>query len=45
LPELERELISLTLEKVGGDRRQAVAILGISLEELDWKIRTYGLNY
>lgn len=44
-PDLERELISRTLQKVAGDRGQARDILGISQEELDLKIRTYGLNY
>jgi len=43
-PDLERELISRTLEKVAGDRRQAGDILGISQEELDVKIRTHGLE-
>jgi len=45
LPDLERELISRTLGKVAGDRRQAGDLLGISQEELDLKIRTYGLDY
>jgi DNA-binding NtrC family response regulator len=44
-PDLERELISRTLKKVAGDRGQARDILGISREELDLKIRTYGLDY
>ncbi|MDD2903830.1 MAG: sigma 54-interacting transcriptional regulator [Syntrophales bacterium] len=44
-PDLERELISRTLKKVAGDRGQARDILGISQEELDLKIRTYGLDY
>ncbi|MBI4642835.1 MAG: sigma-54-dependent Fis family transcriptional regulator [Deltaproteobacteria bacterium] len=44
-PDLERELISRTLQKVAGDRGQARDILGISQEELDLKIRTYGLDY
>ena len=44
LPELERQLISRTLEKVAGQRRQAAEILGISLEELNLKIRSYGLK-
>ena len=43
-PDLERELISRTLKKVAGDRGQARDILGISQEELDLKIRTYGLD-
>ncbi len=44
-PELQRELISRTLKKVAGDRRQAGDILGISQDELDSKIRAYGLDY
>jgi transcriptional regulator with PAS, ATPase and Fis domain len=44
LPELERELISRTLEKMAGDRRQAAAVLGISLEELNLKLRAYHLE-
>lgn len=44
LPELERQLISRTLEKVAGQRRQAAEILGISMEELNLKIRSYGLE-
>lgn len=44
LPELERQLISRTLEKVSGRRQVAAEILGISLEELNLKIRSYGLG-
>jgi transcriptional regulator with GAF, ATPase, and Fis domain len=44
LPELERQLISRTLEKVGGQRWQAAEILGISLDELNLKIRSYRLE-
>jgi transcriptional regulator with GAF, ATPase, and Fis domain len=44
LPELERRLIIRTLEKVGGQRPQAAEILGISLEELNLKIRSYRLE-
>jgi transcriptional regulator with GAF, ATPase, and Fis domain len=43
-PELEKELIRRTLQKVAGDRVQARDILGISQEELDLKIRTYCLD-
>jgi two-component system, NtrC family, response regulator HydG len=42
LPELERRLISRTLEKVDGQRLVAAEILGISLEELELKLRSYG---
>jgi DNA-binding NtrC family response regulator len=41
LMDLERELIIRTLEKVGKSRQQAAQILGISLEELDFKLRAY----
>jgi len=44
LPELERELIIRTLEKLSGDRPQAARILGISLEELSLKIRAFALE-
>jgi transcriptional regulator with GAF, ATPase, and Fis domain len=44
LPELERQLIRRTLAKVDGQRREAAEILGISLEELDFKIRSYKLE-
>jgi two-component system response regulator HydG len=44
LPELERQLISRTLEKVAGQRQQAAEILGISLDELNLKIRSYRLG-
>jgi transcriptional regulator with GAF, ATPase, and Fis domain len=44
LPELERQMISRTLERVAGQRQQAAAILGISLDELNLKIRSYGLE-
>jgi two-component system response regulator HydG len=45
LPELERQLIIRTLEKLARNRRQAAEVLGISLEELDLKIRSYGLDW
>ncbi|MFZ5448113.1 MAG: sigma-54 interaction domain-containing protein [Thermodesulfobacteriota bacterium] len=44
LPELERQLITRTLEKVAGQRQQAADILGISLDELNLKIRSYRLD-
>ncbi len=44
LPELERQLISRTLERVAGQRQQAAEILGISLDELNLKIRSYGME-
>ncbi len=39
--DLERELIFRTLEKVGNNRQQAAQVLGISQEELDFKLRAY----
>jgi len=44
LPEYERRLISRTLEKVEGQRQAAAEILGISLEELELKLRSYGVG-
>ncbi len=44
LPELERQLIRRTLEKVAGQRLTAAEILGISLDELELKMRAYGLE-
>ncbi len=44
LPELERQLISRTLEKVDGQRQAAAEILGISLEELELRLRSYGMG-
>ena len=44
LPELERQLISRTLEKVDGQRQAAAEILGISLEELEVRLRSYGVG-
>ena len=44
LAELERQLINQTLKKVAGQRQQAAEILGISLEELNLKIRSYRLE-
>ncbi|MDI6853592.1 MAG: sigma 54-interacting transcriptional regulator [Deltaproteobacteria bacterium] len=44
LPELERQLIIKTLEKLSRNRQQAAEVLGISLDELNLKIRAYGLD-
>lgn len=44
LPELERQLIIRTLEKMSRNRQQAAEVLGISLDELNLKIRAYGLD-
>jgi two-component system, NtrC family, response regulator HydG len=43
-PEWEKEFIYHTLEKHAWNRREAAAALQISLEELDFKIRAYGLK-
>ena len=42
--EYERKLISRTLERVAGQRQQAAEILGISLDELNFKMRSYRLD-
>jgi two-component system response regulator HydG len=44
LPELERRLISRTLAKMSGNRRRAAEVLGISMEELNLKLRAYRLE-
>lgn len=41
LMDLEKELIFRTLEKLGHNRQQAAQVLGISQEELDFKLRAY----
>lgn len=41
LMELEKELIFRTLEKVGNNQQEAAQILGISQEELDFKLKAY----
>jgi transcriptional regulator with PAS, ATPase and Fis domain len=41
LMDLEKELIFRTLEKVGKNRQQAAQVLGISQEELDFKLQAY----
>ncbi len=43
--ERERQFISQTLEQVAGQRQQAAEILGISLDELNFKIRSYRLEW
>ena len=43
-PEWEKEFIFHTLEKHSWNRQEAAAALQISLEELDFKIRAYGLK-
>lgn len=41
LLDLEKELIFRTLAKVNGNRRQAAQILGISLAELEYKLKIF----
>ncbi len=43
-PEWEKEFIYQTLEKNAWNRQEAAQALQISLEELDFKIRAYGLK-
>jgi DNA-binding NtrC family response regulator len=43
-PEWEKEFIFHTLEKHHWNRQDAAAALQISLEELDFKIKAYGLK-
>ncbi len=43
-PEWEKEFIFHTLEKHAWNRQEAAAALQISLEELEFKIRAYGLK-
>jgi DNA-binding NtrC family response regulator len=42
--EVERQLISATLQHAGGDKRRAAALLGIGLRTLYRKVREYGLR-
>jgi transcriptional regulator with GAF, ATPase, and Fis domain len=39
----EREIIRKVLDDVGGNRKQAAAVLGISLRTLQYRIKEYGL--
>lgn len=43
LAAVERETITKVLQEVGGNRRQAARILGISLRTLQYRIKEYGL--
>jgi two-component system, NtrC family, response regulator AtoC len=43
LRESERETIRGVLAEVGGNRRRAAQILGISLRTLQYRIKEYGL--
>jgi DNA-binding NtrC family response regulator len=44
LEQVEAELIRQTLERITTNRREAAAILGISVRSLQYKIKSYGLG-
>ncbi len=44
IDEAERELITHTLERMTANRREAAAILGISVRTLQYKLKQYGLG-
>jgi DNA-binding NtrC family response regulator len=44
LAEMERELISRTLEHTGGNRTHSASLLGIGVRTLQRKILTYGID-
>jgi DNA-binding NtrC family response regulator len=44
LKEMERQAVVRALERAGGNRRKAAAMLGISLRNLQYKIKRYGLK-
>jgi two-component system, NtrC family, response regulator AtoC len=44
LPSLERTLIARALERCGGNRTRAAALLDLSVRALSYKIRDYGLD-
>jgi transcriptional regulator with PAS, ATPase and Fis domain len=41
---MEAEMIRHTLERVTSNRREAAAVLGISVRSLQYKIKRYGLS-
>jgi two-component system response regulator FlrC len=44
LKDMERQAVIRALEKAGGNRKRAAEILGISLRNLQYKIKQYGLK-
>jgi DNA-binding NtrC family response regulator len=44
LEQMEAEMIRHTLERVTSNRREAAAVLGISVRSLQYKIKRYGLS-
>ncbi len=44
LKDMERQAVIRALEKAGGNRKEAARILGISLRNLQYKIKDYGLK-
>jgi two-component system response regulator HydG len=44
LDQVEAELIRQTLERMTSNRREAAAILGISVRSLQYKIKRYNLD-
>lgn len=43
MQEIERQAILEALEKTGGNKTRAAAVLGISRRNLIYKLRSYGL--
>lgn len=44
LSELERDLIDQALERAGGNRRQAAALLGLTRDKLRYRLEKFGLT-
>ena len=44
LQEVEAELIRQTLQRLTGNRREAAAILGISVRSLQYKLKRYNIT-
>lgn len=44
LAEIERAAIEATLEHVGGDKRRAAALLGVSLKTIYSRLREYAVR-